>query len=160
VPRFALIAALIMCFASPPRADEAVTESTCLVIARGSDGSTSKHEVDSLHVLASTAQAGSFALPQNSPADVQALMCGRSSIIPALADYKVLEAGYPLYIATNSEKPQRIGVLEMSRGQVRFRLVEGKFTSAEETTLQARLNALQSSLDKSGSESNQRLERP
>lgn len=54
------------------------------------------------------------------------VICARLDIVPAPNDYKVPVAGYPLYIMdTGVGHAKRIGVVELSAGQFRFRLDEG-----------------------------------
>jgi hypothetical protein len=74
-------------------------------------------------------------------------MCGRSSLIPAPNDYKVLLAGLTLGIARNDEADARLGVLEQVDGKLQFRMIVGVLTAAEMTALQPRLNALQLKID-------------
>jgi hypothetical protein len=56
----------------------------------------------------------------------RSVVCARLDIVPAPNDYKIVVAGYPLYIAdTGVGHPQRLGVLELSGGQFRFRITDG-----------------------------------
>lgn len=54
------------------------------------------------------------------------VVCVRLDIVPALNDYKIVVAGYPLYIADSGVgRPPRMGVLEISGRQFRFRITDG-----------------------------------
>ncbi|MEA3041903.1 MAG: hypothetical protein QOC65_1392 [Sphingomonadales bacterium] len=76
-----------------------------------------------------------------------AIMCPRSSIVPAPNDWKVLEAGYPLYIGETgvAAARQRIGVLEIASGRYRYRLIVGRLTEAEVPRVQIRLDQFEHS---------------
>jgi hypothetical protein len=101
----------------------------------------------SLHVLTQTETSAQFSLPKDAPARVQGVMCGRSSLVPSPNDYKVVAAGFPLTIATNAEKPGRMAVLELDKGRLQYRALEGKFTTHELEALLPVLNAMQTALD-------------
>jgi hypothetical protein len=97
-----------------------------------------------LRVLEGTARAGPFkpGLPAGA-----SIACGRSSIVPALQDWKVLDAGHVLYIVeAAAADDRRIGVLEISTGQFRYRLIQGQLTPAEAEQVMERLNAFQLSV--------------
>ena len=96
-----------------------------------------------LRVLVPTAQPGPFA--PTLPDGVVGILCGRASIIPAANDDKVLALGIPFYILETGN-PGRLGVLETSQGQFRFRMLEGTLRPEEEQPLQGRLNEFQSRL--------------
>lgn len=56
----------------------------------------------------------------------EGVMCGRLDIVPAPNDYKVVVAGYPLYILDiGMGHPQRFGALDMSEGRFRYRITDG-----------------------------------
>jgi hypothetical protein len=134
-------------FAGLSHAKDVTAESSCLAIAENSAGETKTVELPSLHVLDQTSKPEVFTLPADAPSQTRLIMCGRASIVPAPNDYKVLAAGFPLGIATNDEKPSRAGVLEMVKGQVQFRMLDGIMTHAEMKLLQSRLNAFQLVID-------------
>jgi hypothetical protein len=93
-----------------------------------------------LHVLALTA-ADRFepALPSGA----EAIVCLRSSITPAAHDDKVLALGIPLIIVELG-RPHRLGVLEVSDGAFRFRMMEGSLPAADQAAVQARLEEYRS----------------
>lgn len=100
--------------------------------------------VPGLYVIGQTARDGPFAVnvPQGA-----SIACPRSSIVPAPNDWKVLVAGYPLYIMETGAPPEsrRVGALELSQGQFRYRLVRGQLTAPEAERAGIRLDQLQRS---------------
>jgi hypothetical protein len=99
-----------------------------------------------LHVLDQTAGDGAFT--PSLPEGAVSIGCGRSSIIPSPHDDEVLVFGLPFYIIDTSGD-RRVGVLEISQGQYRYRMLEGEFSDAEESLVQARLNEFQDRLQSS-----------
>ena len=67
-----------------------------------------------------------FSVPEGMKA--KALMCNRSSIIPAEYDYVAILAGYPLYIKNEN----RLVALERYNGKYRIREISGKKLSKKE----------------------------
>ncbi len=131
----------------PLIAEELPTESSCLVMTRTGDGTSHAVPLSSLHVLQATSHDGKFTLPPDAPAAPTGLLCGRSSLIPAQNDYKVLLAGLTLGIARNDLPDARIGVLELVSGKLQFRMIDGKLTVEEMKILQPRLDTLQRKID-------------
>jgi hypothetical protein len=129
----------------PAQATESVTiaESECHAMVQNGEEVVSTR-VPGLHVIERTGREGPFSASELPPG-TSAIMCPRSSIVPAPNDWKVLEAGYPLYITENRAPPEsrRVGALEVSQGQVRYRFVRGELADGEEAQIQARLNQLQ-----------------
>tara|TARA_R110002096_G_scaffold433642_1_gene652821 strand:- start:583 stop:1014 length:432 start_codon:yes stop_codon:yes gene_type:complete len=71
-------------------------------------------------------------------AETVAILCHRSSVIPAANDYQVLRAGYPFYIK-NSD---RTVVLELSGGEYRLRLLDGpSFSKSDEEAIRGMLDS-------------------
>jgi len=137
--------ALLLAASQPQDAESvAIAESECYAMVQNGSEVVSTR-ISGLHVIESTARDGPFAAEL--PAGTSAILCPRSTIIPAPNDWKVLFAGYPLMIAETAGPPEnrRIGALEVSQGQVRFRLISGSFAEGEEEMLRARLNQLQQS---------------
>ena len=140
-----LLAALLA--SAQPQLIESVTiaESPCYaMVQRGNEVETTL--IPGLRVIERTAAAGPFAAPELPPR-TSAIMCPRSSIVPAPNDWEVLEAGFPLYITESRAPPEtrRVGVLEASQGQVRYRFVRGSMAEGEEAAIRTRLNQLQES---------------
>ncbi|MFN3943553.1 MAG: hypothetical protein ACK4K7_01325 [Allosphingosinicella sp.] len=128
-----------------PQAAESVTvsEGECYAMV-AADEKTVPTRIAGLSVIERTGRPGPFSAPELPPG-TGALMCPRSTIIPAPNDWKVLEAGFALYIVERRGEPRdpRTGVLEVSSGRVRYRLVSGELAEGEEERLLKRLNQLQ-----------------
>jgi hypothetical protein len=121
---------------APAAAAEPV-ETRCDHIA--SDGRVER--APELHVLRQTAGAGPYAPPIPPGA---AIRCGRSDIVPAANDWKVIAAGHALYIVEARQgTDSRIAALEIVGGHIRFRFLAGRLTEAEAPRIQARLDAFQ-----------------
>ena len=116
----------------------------CGVVHEPARGSVATKVVESIHVLDLPADAD-FKLPEDAPANVKAVQCGRDSIVPSRNDYKVLLAGFPLSIVA---RDGRVAVLEASNGKLRLRSLEGKLTEAENAQLQVFLDEAQFAFDK------------
>jgi hypothetical protein len=93
-----------------------------------------------LHVLADTKGDAPYAPPIPAGA---AVMCGRSTMVPAERDWKLLAAGHPLAIVDSTPGSNRLAWLEISGGQVRYRFSVGQLTPAEAAATQPRLEAFQ-----------------
>jgi hypothetical protein len=98
-----------------------------------------------VHVIEKTEESKEFTAGTPPGQKPTAITCVRQDIIPAPKDYKVLTAGFPLYIADKGlGHPYRIGVLELSGGQFRFRLIQGEtLTDDLVARLRIRLDAFQ-----------------
>ena len=124
------------------KAAETLTEFDCAVMTEES-GEIVSHKLTDLHVLDAVADSSQFTLPKDAPNAVKAVICGRSSIVPAISDYKVLASGYPFNIVSG----QRIAALEVSGGQIRLRMIKGTIEANEMDLMQTRLNELQTAFD-------------
>ena len=102
-----------------------VTEQ-CAVLFENSSGLVEHKLLASLHV-SDLADRSNFSLPADAPLKVQAIQCGRTSLVPLTYDYKVLAAGFPLAIVSGG----RVGVLEALGGRVRFNMLDGEMTESE-----------------------------
>ena len=91
-----------------------------------------------LRILDYNADNRLFRFLPDGPYEVTAVICERSSVIPAEYDNQVLVAGVPLYIKAND----RIVVLEFSSQEYQLRLIDGpSFTAQEQEAIQARLKS-------------------
>lgn len=99
--------------------------------------------VPSLHVLDQTGQADRFAPVL--PSGAQAIVCLRTSIMPQAHDDEVIALGVPLVLAETGGQ-HRLGILEAREGRYRYRMMEGRLTPEEESTIQARLEEYHSRL--------------
>jgi hypothetical protein len=137
-----LLAVLLVVGAAPALADEPA-ETSCSVITLESNGAPKTTPMDKLKVIEQTARDGAFALPRGAPKGVQAVMCKRSSILPAAHDYKVLQSGYMLYV---SDELGRVAVLGMADGRVQLDMLDGAMTEAERTQVGLRLREFEAAL--------------
>ena len=101
-------------------------------------------EAPGLHVLAQTADGRDFA--PAIPRGIAAISCGRTSVIPAAWDDKVIALGLPLFI---SDPRGRLGVLEIDNGRYRFRLMHGSAMPEEQAQIDERLQVYQARFDAS-----------
>jgi hypothetical protein len=101
-------------------------------------------EAPDLHVLEQTANGRAFApvIPQG----ITAISCGRTSIIPAAWDDRVIHLGLPLFIAEMGSL-NRLGVLEIDNGRYRFRFLHGEARPEEQAQIDERIRAFQARFD-------------
>lgn len=99
-----------------------------------------------LHVLAQTANGRHFepAIPQGTAG----ISCGRTSIVPAAWDDRVILLGLPLLIAEEG-MAGRIGILEIDNGRFRFRFIRGRARDGEQALIDARIRAFQTRFEAS-----------
>jgi hypothetical protein len=128
---------LILCLLAPTPApaDEPV-ETSCAAITRESNGAPATVPMENLKVIEQTAKAGAFKLPRGAPKVVQAVICKRSSIVPAAHDDKVPRSGYTLYV---TDELGRVAALGLVDGQLQFDVLDGALTEAEQAQASARL---------------------
>jgi hypothetical protein len=129
-----LIIATATAFADEPE------EESCSVITLESNGAPKTTPMPALKVIEQTAKDGAFTLPRGAPKDVQAVMCRRSSILPAAHDYKVLEAGYMLYL---TDELGRVAVLGLADGKAQLDLLDGALSEAEQVQARRRVAEIQ-----------------
>ena len=101
------------------------------------------YEALDLRVLEQTAAPGRFA--PEIPRGTSAVICARTSIVPAANDDEVLWLGLPLFI-TEPGGGGRYGVLEVDDGRYRFRLIHGELTADEQPLVDQRMAEFQSRL--------------
>lgn len=99
-------------------------------------------EAPNLHVLAQTADGRAFspAIPQG----ISGISCGRTSVVPAAWDDRVVGLGLFLFI---SDPAGRLGVLEIDNGRYRFRLIHGSTRPEEQARIDERIQLYQSRFD-------------
>jgi hypothetical protein len=74
------------------------------------------------------------------PPTTEGILCRRDSIAPQEGDDGVITAyTVALYLVAGG----RVGILEISNGQYRFRMIEGQATPEEKQLIQSRLNLFQ-----------------
>ena len=101
-------------------------------------------EAPDLHVLAQTANGQNFA--PAIPRGIAAISCGRTSVIPAAWDDRVITLGLPLFIAEVGTAG-RLGVLEIDNGRYRFRFLRGQARPEEQAQIDERIQLYQSRFD-------------
>jgi hypothetical protein len=133
---------LLLALAAPAAAQAPVTETRCDVLTGTMAGEIRTVRMPGLHVLEGTASPGPFR--PDLPHGASAIMCGRSSIVPAEHDDEVVGLGVPLIIveATNGATG-RLATLEIVDGRYRFRFIEGQAQPSEEAPIQQRLDQFQ-----------------
>jgi hypothetical protein len=129
-------AALLIAIVLSAPADEPARETGCRVVVGDGKGTAQLVDAPDLHVLAGTALDGDFAPAL--PAGATAILCARTSIVPAEHDDEVPALGLPLFLET--EGGGRLATLEMINGGFRYRLLESEFRREEEPAVQARLD--------------------
>ena len=96
-------------------------------------------EMPELHVLAQTGQ-GRFS--PDLPRGAGAIVCVRTSVLPAAHDDEALATGLPLFIVELSAQ-RRTGVLEIAGGVYRYRLTEGRLAPDEQGVVASTLGQYQ-----------------
>ncbi len=122
-------------------------EENCMALAKTSSDQKS-HTVSLKSVIEATEHGDKYVPEALAPGEsIMAIMCGRVDIVPAPNDYKVLRAGYPLYISDiGVGHPKNLSVLVVSDGQFQFKNVDGKLTAPDVLArVQKRLDQLQTS---------------
>ena len=123
--------------ARPSMTDADIREIRCRIMVAGGAGKPAIVAAPDLHVLRQAATAGPFrpALP----AGAKAIICERSSIIPAAHDDEVPALGLSLFLSEPG-KTGRLAVLESIAGHLRFRMLDGEMKPREEPLIEARLD--------------------
>jgi hypothetical protein len=124
---------------------EEPTEASCSVISREDNGALKTTPMADLKVIEQTSREGAFALPRGAPKNAQAVICKRSSVMPASHDYKVLQAGYTLYITDELSRVAALGVVD---GRVRLDMLDGALTEVERSQLGRLLQELEAGIPK------------
>ena len=121
-----------------------VAEGACGVIKPTADQQGEFVAQPDLHVLAQTGSGQRFKL-DDAPAG-SFVMCARAAVLPVANDAELVLSGYPFMIA--EDPGDRIGVLEISDGKFRFRMVQGALTVTETRQLAPRLEEMHKVADK------------
>lgn len=133
-------AAAAIAFMSASAAADEPTEISCSVISSEDNGVPKTTPMDTLEVIEQTSKEGAFTLPRGVPKGVQAVICKRSSVMPAANDYKVLQAGYTLYVIDGLGRVSALGLVD---SEVKLNMLDGAMTEAEQSQARARLAELQ-----------------
>lgn len=92
------------------------------------DGKEAVVALPSLKVTELTTADGPFVMPADAPASVSAIQCWRESLIPTRNDYKVLKAGFTLFITAPEN---RTLALLLSDGQLTVSYDKDEMSSEE-----------------------------
>jgi hypothetical protein len=128
---------LVSALSAAAAADEPDGES-CSVITLEANGAPKTTPVEGLKVLEQTKKDGAFSLPRRAPRGVQAVICKRPTVVPAANDYKVLQAGFTLYLTDDLARMAALGLVD---GRVQLDLLDGALTATERTLADERLRA-------------------
>lgn len=117
-------------------AEEIANEETaCDIAVQDSEGAVGYRMSKDLEVLKFTTVNTDFRINEPEGLTVLAIKCYRTDIVPAENDYKVVEAGYRLYIAVaveGEEGAERISSLDKTDGTFTVRMAAGEMTRAED----------------------------
>jgi len=143
-----LLAVLSLAFEGPVAiAGNEPTEGSCAVVSSDASGVNATIPLEALHVIAATASTGPFVLPAGSPSSSKVVMCYRSSLVPALHDDKVVLAGYPFAITSETKTGRHVLWLEMANGKFQVSYEPGILTHDEQEAVQSRMNEFQNRLN-------------
>jgi hypothetical protein len=123
----------------------APAEERCGVMVEDAPGKLASQVVPGWHVSGPDA-AAAFVLPGDVTRKAVMVQCGRRSVVPYMADVRVLAAGLPLSLVAG----QRVSVLEAVDGHLRLRMLDGEMTEVEAVGAQAFLDAAQIALAQAG----------
>ena len=116
-------------------ADEPAGES-CSVITLEANGAPKTTPVEGFKVMEQTKKDGAFSLPRRAPRAAQAVICKRPTVVPAANDYKVLQAGFTLYLTDDLARMAALGLVD---GRVQLDMLDGALTAAERSLADERL---------------------
>lgn len=121
----------------------------CKLILKHDENGTPKYTIgDETKVVDATEGDKKFAPKAPSGNEVSAVTCQREDIVPAPNDYKVLLAGYVLYISDIGRgHPKRMITLEVRGGQLDIEFKDGALTPDVTARMQKRIDALQTAFD-------------
>lgn len=97
-------------------------------------------DMPDLHVLEQTAQPGRFA--PDLPRGAGAIVCLRTSVMPAAHDDEAVGTGLPLFLVEYGRQ-RRTGILEIQGGIYRFRMTEGQLAADEQAAVATQLAEFQ-----------------
>ena len=141
-PVFAFVAALSAAAYADEPASEPAGES-CSVITLEANGAPKTTPVEGFKVMEQTKKDGAFSLPRRTPRGVQAVICKRPTVVPAANDYKVMQAGFTLYLTDDLARMAALGFVD---GRVQLDMLDGALTAAERALADERLRGYPSML--------------
>jgi hypothetical protein len=117
------------------------------ILAQRVDGATKYFVGGGVQVIAPTETADKLVVTAPSKGDVVSVACTRDDLVPAPNDYKVLLAGYGLYITRRGD--QMSGELKVKDGKIAFAIKNGAAPDRDtQQRIDARLAAFQAALAK------------
>lgn len=134
-----LLAFAAAAFPNAARADEPASEppgESCSVITLEANGAPKTTPVEGFKVMEQTKKDGAFSLPRRAPRAAQAVICKRPTVVPAANDYKVLQAGFTLYLTDDLARMAALGLVD---GRVQLDMLDGALTAAERSLADERL---------------------
>jgi hypothetical protein len=139
-----ILYAVVFSFVVSPALADTVIEYGCVVLARGPVGTVERilPETKVLEPMQSLPKLSIALPPGYGDASVQ---CVRSDLVPAENDWKVLRAGYPLFITEKATGNTMTIGLRDGRIEVGFKK-DSIPTNDQVNRLQARVNQLQTSM--------------
>lgn len=130
--------------ATSPAWADGLVETGCTVLATGPDGKIDA-VLDGMRVLEPTRTSPAFSITLPKGYRVASVRCDRSDLIPAENDWKVVRAGYPLFI--HDTQFDRMIVIELDKGQFKLETIRGMPTQDQFNVLQKRMDQFQTSMD-------------
>jgi hypothetical protein len=136
--------AFAVAFATSPARADTIVEYGCVVLAETPEGKVDRILPDT-KVLEPTQLQSKFSITLPSPYRRASIQCVRSDLVPAENDWKVLRAGYPLFI---TEKPTGNTItIELDKGQFKGEFPQASVPGKDQLNrLQARMDQLQTSM--------------
>lgn len=127
-------ALLFVCFGAAAE----LVEDGCGFVWAVDGGDAEVVEIPNLTILEASSEQETLSFEADEAIDILAVVCWRNTVIPAENDYKVVEAGKPLYLKSPGENRERTAVVEKVGGGYRLRLIDGDaFTDDEREQVKA-----------------------
>jgi hypothetical protein len=125
------------------------SDEECRLVLEKIIGDEKKYVVGGeIKVITSTEGDARFSPSAPSGSKVAAITCTREDVVPAPNDYKVLLAGYPLYIFDSGRgHPDRNLTLVVVNGQLKIEFKDGQLMPGEQARMQKRLDAMQTAFN-------------
>ena len=105
------------------------TEYDCSFVIRSPDGNPEVVAARDLRVLEMSKSEEELSFETADGTVFSAIVCKRSSIVPADNDYKVVDAGLSLYLQVDDLERPQITILDKADGAYRLRLAQGDWSS-------------------------------
>lgn len=139
-----LVLATIISFVASPVLAHTIIEYGCNVLAKGPSGKVDRI-LPETKVLEPTQSLSEFSITLPPGYNEASVQCSRSDLVPAENDWKVLRAGYPLFI---TERPTgKTITIELDNGQFKVEFPQASMPPEDQLKrLQARVDQLQTSL--------------